>query len=286
MLCFRSRAPWRMVAVPSAARAHTARSACPPGRQALRDSERGTHQTASAQLTRDSNPTRSCPSVSCASASRDGCTSSGWVMSSTDREKSSGPRIPEGALERRVHALEVAVEADDAQEVDREVEELLQLGPGLRQMRRARVDALLPFPAIMAENERLTVPHRHATDPERGPRPRRVRRGADPRLEHSGRTSQHGRLVRWREVVASAHRAGVSVIEPQVRKPWTTRPAPWVGAHPVTQAGDAPVSFPPVPTRRWPTGRSSARIWLSRALSCSAPERIRTSDLRFRRPTR
>jgi hypothetical protein len=31
--------------------------------------------------------------------------------------------------------------------------------------------------------------------------------GADPRLEHSGRTSQHGRLVRWREVVACAHRA-------------------------------------------------------------------------------
>jgi hypothetical protein len=38
-------------------------------------------------------------------------------------------------------------------------------------MRRAHVDALLPFPAIMAENERLTVPHRHATDPERGPPP-------------------------------------------------------------------------------------------------------------------
>ena len=265
MLCFRSRAPWRMVAVPSAARAHTARSACPPGRQALRDSDRGTHQTAPAQLTRDSNPTRSCPSVNCASASRDGCTSSGWVMSSTDREKSSGPRIPEGALERRVHALEVAVEADDAQEVDREVEELLQLGPGLRQMRRARVDALLPFPAIMAENERLTVPHRHATDPERRPRPRR-RRGADPRLEHSGRTSQHGRLVRWREVVASAHRAGVSVIEPQVRKPWTTRPAPGSGAS--RDPGWRRASL--VPTRSHPavpSCRSPARIWLTRALS-------------------
>ena len=173
MLCFRSRAPWRMVAVPSAARAHTARSACPPGRQALRDSERGTHQTAPAQLTRDSNPTRSCPSVSCASASRDGCTSSGWVMSSTDREKSSGLGYPRVRSSDGFTRLKVAVEADDAQEVDREVEELLQLGPGLRQMRRARVDALLPFPAIMAENERLTVPHRHATDPERGPRPRR-----------------------------------------------------------------------------------------------------------------
>jgi hypothetical protein len=57
------------------------------------------------------------------------------------------------------------------------VEELLQLGSGLQQMRRAHVDALLPFPAIMAQNERLTVPHRHAPDPERGPRPRRVRAG-------------------------------------------------------------------------------------------------------------
>ena len=44
-------------------RAHSSFSLS-PGRQALRDSERGTHQTAPAQLTRDSNPTRSCPSVS------------------------------------------------------------------------------------------------------------------------------------------------------------------------------------------------------------------------------
>ena len=48
----------------------------------------------SGALTRDSNPTRSCPSVNCASASRDGCTSSGWVMSSTDRETSSGLGYP------------------------------------------------------------------------------------------------------------------------------------------------------------------------------------------------
>src|SRR3954451_14047476 len=77
-------------------------------------------------------------------------------------------RIPQRALERRVHALEVAVEADDAQQVDREVEELLQLGPGLRRVREpVHVDALLPFPAIMPQDAGLTVPHRHATGPER-----------------------------------------------------------------------------------------------------------------------
>src|SRR5215207_2852789 len=58
-------------------------------------------------------------------------------------------RISQRALERRVDALEVAVEADDAQEVDGEVEELLELGLSLRQIRRhAHVATLLPFGAL------------------------------------------------------------------------------------------------------------------------------------------
>jgi hypothetical protein len=67
----------------------------------------------------------------------------------------SGPReelrlrIPRQAQERRVHAPELAVEADDGQRVDREVEELLQLGLGLRHMwRPGHVDALLSFPPL------------------------------------------------------------------------------------------------------------------------------------------
>jgi hypothetical protein len=62
-----------------------------------------------------------------------------------------GLRITERALERRVHALEVAVEADDAQQVDRKIEELLQLGLGLRHtLLSAHVDSLLTLRAIMA----------------------------------------------------------------------------------------------------------------------------------------
>src|SRR3954447_7635513 len=58
-------------------------------------------------------------------------------------------RVPRHAQERRVHALELAVETDDGQRVDREVEELLQLGLGLRHMRRAgQVDALLSLPRL------------------------------------------------------------------------------------------------------------------------------------------
>src|SRR5689334_13716359 len=47
-------------------------------------------------------------------------------------------RIPQRALERRVHTLEVAVEPDDAEEVDREIEELLELGSGARHLRSQR----------------------------------------------------------------------------------------------------------------------------------------------------
>src|SRR3954454_57063 len=55
-----------------------------------------------------------------------------------------GPGIPERALQRRVHTLEVSVEADDAQQVDGEVEELLQLDLGLRHIwRHVHNDALL-----------------------------------------------------------------------------------------------------------------------------------------------
>jgi hypothetical protein len=39
-------------------------------------------------------------------------------------------RVPQQADERRVHALELAVEAEDRQPIDREIEELLQLGLG------------------------------------------------------------------------------------------------------------------------------------------------------------
>ena len=48
----------------------------------------------SAHTTRDSKPTRSRPSASCASAAVDGCTSSGWVISKTDRERSE-PSVDE-----------------------------------------------------------------------------------------------------------------------------------------------------------------------------------------------
>jgi hypothetical protein len=55
-------------------------------------------------------------------------------------------RVAQEAQERLVHALELAVEADDGQRVDREFEELLQLGLGLRHMwRPGQVDALLSF---------------------------------------------------------------------------------------------------------------------------------------------
>ena len=46
-------------------------------------------------------------------------------------------RIAQETHERRVHALELAAEADDGQRVDRQIEELLQLGLGLRHMRAA-----------------------------------------------------------------------------------------------------------------------------------------------------
>ena len=152
-------------------------------------------------------------------------------------------------------------------------------------MRRARVDALLPFPAIMAENERLTVPHRHATDPERRPRPRPgpSRCRSTPRaLRQDIAARTLGSLARGRPFCSSCWRLGDSATGSETVDHTTgalgrcaSRDPGWRRASP----------FPSVPTRRWPTGRSSARIWLTRALSCSAPERIRTSDLRFRRPT-
>jgi hypothetical protein len=62
-------------------------------------------------------------------------------------------RVPQQAQERRVHALERAVEADDGQRVDREVEELLQLG--LRHIwRPGHVDALLSFPRLSLRTSR------------------------------------------------------------------------------------------------------------------------------------
>jgi hypothetical protein len=63
----------------------------------------------------------------------------------------------------------------------------------------------------------------------------------------------------------------VSMIEPQVPKPWTTRPARWVGVHPVTD-GRRCASL--VPTRSHPavpSGRSPAGIWLTRAPSSARP---------------
>jgi hypothetical protein len=67
-------------------------------------------------------------------------------------------RVPQEAHERRVHALELAVEADDGQRVDGEVEELLQLGHRLRHMwRPGHVDALLSFPPLSRSADRSSI---------------------------------------------------------------------------------------------------------------------------------
>src|SRR3954453_7905553 len=58
-------------------------------------------------------------------------------------------RVPQETQERRVHALERAVEADDGLRVDREVEELLEFGLALRQMwRPCHLVALLSLPRL------------------------------------------------------------------------------------------------------------------------------------------
>jgi hypothetical protein len=86
-----------------------------------------------------------------------------YVIGMEDVESGSreelGLGVAQEAHERRVDALELAVEVDDAQRIDREVEELLQLGLGLRHMRRlGHVDALLSL-------ARLSVSRLH---PHRG----------------------------------------------------------------------------------------------------------------------
>ena len=170
------------------------------------------------------------------------------------------PRIPEGALERRVHALEVAVEADDAQEVDREVEGLLQPGPGLRQMRRARVDALLPFPGAeppMAKPKSAGIMIRWV-----GCRstPRALRQ------DIAARTL--GSPARGRRFCSSCWRLGDRATGSETVDHTTgalgrcaSRVPGW------RRAGLVPTrSHPAVPS-----GRSSARIWLTRALSLARP---------------
>jgi hypothetical protein len=76
----------------------------------------------SAQMTRASNPTSSPPLRELPSAPRAGSTSSGWRMSRAVRRAELRLRIAQEAHERRVHALELAVEAHDGQRVDREVD--------------------------------------------------------------------------------------------------------------------------------------------------------------------
>ena len=183
------------------------------------------------------------------------------------------PRIPEGALERRVHPLEVAVEADDAQEVDREVEGLLQPGPGLRQMRRARVDALLPFPGAeppMAKPKSAGIMIRWV-----GCRstPRALRQDIAARTLGSPARGRRFCSSCWR---LDDRATGSETVDHTTGGPVGLNRQPGLEtrrscSHPFLPGG----AEPPQPDQ----GFGFPEPFLS------APERIRTSDLRFRRPT-
>ena len=56
--------------------------------------------------------------------------SSGWTKSSMGRESSSAERVAQRVLERGVHALEVAVDARHAQQVEGEIEDVVDLALG------------------------------------------------------------------------------------------------------------------------------------------------------------